>query len=511
MELYIHDNVTGKLAKFVPLIEDPNYQGPKKDYVWIYSCWPTVYNTATIGNLRTFQLSDLIKNVIKHIMGYPVKHVMNLTDVGHLVGDGDNGEDRMEKWSKREGISARDIAQRYTDEFMEHMSLLNNVDIDHYPKATDHIRQQIDMVKKLTKKWLTYVIAWDGIYFDTAKIDDYGKLLPAWHLEGLQSWARVEDHGKKNATDFALWKFSPTDETRQMEWIYDGSRSWELLTHDNRSTLTQEEQVTRGFPGWHIECSAMATEYLWTNFDIHTGGMDLKTTHHTNEICQSEHSVCCDSAHKEWVKYWIHGQFITVGWQKMGKSLGNAYTLTDLINKWIDPLDLRYFYFTAHYSNFQDFTWEAVGAARKTRQKLQKKLLGHEPAFQYKSRKELTVNVSTDAWKELLSSVENALSKDLNMPQVLATINKSLHQPNEEIYTIIDYLETFVLKCGLFDLQASDDEDIPQDIIDLAEARILAKKEKDYTRADALRDEITSAGYEIHDTADWYSIEKNNA
>lgn len=344
MQIKLYNTLTREKEDFIPLMNDPNYQGEKKDFVGMYSCGPTVYYTPHIGNLKATFTADLIRNVLKYF-GYPVKAVMNITDVGHLVSDGDEGEDKLEKGAKRDGIPAWEVAKKYEEIFLTAMNELNIQTFDVMPRATEHIAEQIALVQRLEAKGYTYEVAGDGIYMDTSKVEDYGKLMgPNYkkRLEDLRAGERVDMKGKKNPTDFALWKFSPINEKRQME---------------------RDSPRGVGFPGWHIECSAMSSKYLGEQFDIHHGGADHITIHHPNEIAQSE----CAFSKEPWVKYWLHNEFLQVDGGKMSKSLGNIYSLQDIKAKGYSPLDLRYFYFKAQYGNFQNFTWDALAQAKNER------------------------------------------------------------------------------------------------------------------------------------------------
>lgn len=296
--LQFYNTLTRQKETFVPLYEDPNYTGPSKSQVGLYSCGPTVYATAHIGNLRATFTADLIRNTLK-IFGYPVHTVMNITDVGHLVSDADEGEDKMQKGAQKDGITARAVAQKYEQIFRDNLTQLNIDFFDTMPRATEHIAEQIAMIETLEKKGYTYSVPGDGIYMDTSKVEEYGKLMgPNYkkRLADLQAGERVEMGAKKNPTDFALWKFCPKTEKRDME---------------------RDSPRGKGFPGRHIECSAMSSKYLGTQFDIHHGGADHITIHHPNEIAQSE--SCFDG--KPWVKYWIHNEFLQVDGGKMSKSL----------------------------------------------------------------------------------------------------------------------------------------------------------------------------------------------
>jgi len=366
--------------------------------IGMYTCGPTVYSTATIANFRTYMLSDWVNRSLRYL-GYEVKAVMNLTDVGHLTGDneGDSsqGEDRLEKASKKEGRTACEIAEEYGSEFLKHWEMYNLLPPSVVCKATEHIPEQIEMIKKLEEKGFTYKIT-DGIYFDTAAYEKagykYGELST---LDEIKFGARLEpNQEKRDPRDFALWKFSPTDEKRQMEW----ESPWGV-----------------GFPGWHIECSAMSTKYLGDQFDIHLGGEDLRSTHHPNEIAQAEGAT----GHKPFVKYWIHGAFILVDGGRMGKSRGNAYTINDLIERGFDPLALRYFYLGGHYRKQINFTWDGLKGAATALEKLRKAYLAL--ASDSNNRTELSEEKLVQIEK-YQSQFRDALENDLALPKALATV-----------------------------------------------------------------------------------------
>ena len=410
-------------------------------------------------------------------MGYPVISVMNITDVGHLVSDADDGEDKLEKWARLESCSARDIAKKYEELFLSDIAELNIDRFDVMPRATDHIAEQIALVQTLENKGYTYTIEGDGIYIDTSKISDYGKLMgPNYkkRLADLNAWERVEMKGKKNPTDFALWKFSPTDTQRQME---------------------RDSPRGKGFPGRHIECSAMSSKYLGESFDIHHGGSDHITIHHTNEIAQSE---CCFD-HKPWVKYRLHNEFLQVDGGKMSKSLGNTYSLKDIKDHGFSPLDLRYFYFKAQYTNFLNFTREALTQAKNERLGLIKKI------------KNLIQNQdslsSVDA--DLQNKFDQALGDNLNTPKLLTQLHIALSEPHANTLDIVKDLEEKVLKIWLFSADDSSDLDIPEQILLLAEQRKQAKTDKNYALADQIRAELLDQWWEIKDTKDGFELIKN--
>lgn len=467
----------------------------KKWQVKIYSCWPTVYGDPHIGNLRAFAIAGLLGDTLR-ALGYKVEHTMNITDVGHLTDDGDHGEDKMEKGSRKEWLTARDVAKKYEDNFRKYIAALG-IHFDYFPRATDHIQAQIDIVKSLEDKGYTYTIAWDGIYMDTSKVAWYGKLLPPKHLAGIQSGERVEDVGKKNPTDFALRKFSPAGEKRQME-----------------------RESPRGiwFPGRHIECSAMSRATLGDFIDIHTGWIDHIPIHHTNEIAQSE---CGFTNGKKRVNYRVHCQFLNIDATKISKSLGNVFSLPDIQAKWFDALDLRYFYLQAHYRSFQDFTRESLEAAKQGRKNLQKKIadiLGSvitdseamHSAWIENMKAESLRDDLTDAFvANLFDDLLSAMTDDLDAVKTIATINHALNTISKnkldintkELYIILYWLDTHILKISLF--KKEEEAIIPPEIEILFNKRNEAKKNKDYEMADTLRDELSAKGRYIDDTKDW--------
>ena len=410
-------------------------------------------------------------------MEYPVISVMNITDVGHLVSDADDGEDKLEKWARLESCSAWDIAKKYEELFLSDIAELNIDRFDVMPRATDHIAEQIALVQTLENKGYTYTIEGDGIYMDTSKISDYGKLIgPNYkkRLADLNAWERVEMKGKKNPTDFALWKFSPTDTQRQME---------------------RDSPRGKGVPGRHIECSAMSSKYLGESFDIHHGGSDHVTIHHTNEIAQSE---CCFD-HKPWVKYRLHNEFLQVDGGKMSKSLGNTYSLKDIKDHGFSPLDLRYFYFKAQYTNFLNFTREALTQAKNERLGLIKKI------------KNLIQNQdslsSVDA--DLQNKFDQALGDNLNTPKLLTQLHIALSEPHTNTLDIVKDLEEKVLKIWLFSADDSSEISVPDQILALAEQRKQAKADKNYALADQIRAELFDQWWEIKDTKDGFELIKN--
>jgi len=466
--------------------EKQEFKPINKDKVWIYSCGPTVYWKPHIWNLRAYIFAATLRNVIEEILGIPVTHVVNITDVGHLTDDGDQGEDKLEKASKKEKKTAWDIAREYENIFYDYLKKLN-IKFDIHPKATEHIQEQIDLVKKLEEKWYTYIIENDGIYMDTSKVKDYWKLLPKWHIEGLLACARVQNDKKRNKTDFALWKFSPKDEKRQMEW----DSPWWVW-----------------FPGWHIECSAMSCKYLGERFDIHTGWVDHIPVHHTNEIAQSESAFW----HK-WVNYWMHNEFLNLKDGKMSKSLGNVITLDDIVEKWFDPLVFKYFIFTAHYRSIQDFSWEDLKAAEKAYNKLKKNLKELKDRFgidELKLEDIKKIYENREIWWELI----DYLLDDIDTVKLIAGINKYVKNLDElkdeigmdrvkKLLWLVKYIDDKILRLDLFKEKKLE---VPEEIKQLAEKRWQAKKEKNWELADKIRDEILEKGWKILDKKDWYEL-----
>ncbi len=456
--LTLYNSLTKQKEEFHPLHEHE---------VGMYTCGPTVYDYAHIGNLRTYIFEDILKRVLKY-NNYHVNHVMNITDVGHLtgdnLGDANTGEDRMEKGSKREGKTAWEVAEFYTARFQENMKDLNVLEPSVFCKATDHIPEQIAMVTKLTEKGFTYTTS-DGIYFDTTKNPDYGKLVDLQNQE-LQAGARVEMGEKRNPHDFALWKFTPEGETRQMEWQAFGHM---------------------GFPGWHIECSAMATKYLGEQFDIHCGGIDHKPVHHTNEIAQTESTTGITP----WVKYWLHGEFLTVDNNRMGKSMGNFFTVDSIKEKGFDPLAYRYFLLLAHYRKQLSFSWDALQAAQNGLQNLRRKIA------------EIPDHVAKDQHHS--DAFLAAINDDLNMPEALAVVWNGVKEGTLSIETIIHFDK--VLGLDLHQTKKTQ-EPIPEKIQKLLDERVNARDDKNWARSDELRDQIIASGYDLEDTKDGQKVKR---
>ncbi|MBI3633316.1 MAG: cysteine--tRNA ligase [Candidatus Vogelbacteria bacterium] len=461
-KIYMYNTLSRKKEEFVSI---------NKKEIGFYLCGPTVYDYATIGNYRTYIMGDLINRIFTY-NGYKVRYVQNITDVGHLVSDNDEGEDKLEKGARREGKTAREVADFFTEKYKSECKLLNIKEPQIWCKATDHIDEQIEMVKQLENKGFTYKTS-DGIYFDTSKQKYYGQLAKL-DIEGLKVGARIEvNPEKRNIVDFALWKFSPKNERRHMEW----SSPWGV-----------------GFPGWHIECSAMSTKYLGELFDIHAGAIDLIPVHHTNEIAQNEAIY----NHKT-VNYWVHGGFLMVDGGKMGKSLGNTYRIEEIIARGYDPLSFRYLTYTAHYRQPLNFTWDSLKQASNSLGKL---IVIFYP-FYNDAVKLYETNIINDGWNNKFTE---AINDDFNMPKALAVmwdmlrINKDLPK---SLATIFKFDEVLGLSLkGKINDFSKQMREIPRtkELTNLLEMRNAARTNKNWQESDSLRDKIEKLGYEVKDT-----------
>lgn len=467
MKLYLHNTLTRSTDEFIPI---------EPDKAKMYCCGPTVYNYQHIGNLRTYLFEDILKRVLIY-NGYEVTHVMNITDVGHLVSDEDEGEDKMELGAAREGKTVWQIAEHYTDIFKKDLHRMNILDPDIYSKATDYIKDQIEMIECLEKKGFTYITS-DGVYYDTSKFPDYGKMARL-DIKNLRAGERIEFSAeKKNPTDFSLWKFSPKDQQRQMEW---------------------ESPWGKGFPGWHIECSAMSVKFLGNHFDIHCGGIDHIPVHHTNEIAQAE---ACTG--EKFVNYWMHGEFLNMGDEKMSKSKGEFLTIDVLNQKGYSALHYRYFLLNAHYRTKLKFSFEALDSAKSGYENLKGKILRLKEAAGDKMG-------SSDKTSKVLELFNQKINDDMNIPEALALLWMTLKDEKlsdaEKLFLV--YEADKVLGLGFKDLKEEKEElDVPPEIIEFAEKRIEAKKAKDFKIADSLREQIKQAGYDIVDKKDGYEIKK---
>jgi len=457
--LKLYDNFTRTLRPFEPL--------EKGGAVGLYTCGPTVYDYQHIGNYRTFLFEDLLKRVLEW-NGYRVRHVMNITDVGHLTSDADTGEDKMEKGARRTGKSAWEIAQLYTDAFVADMKSLNIEDPDVLCRATDHIAEQIAFIADIEKNGFAYRTS-DGVYFDTSKQPDYG-YLARLDVKGQEAGKRVDLGEKRSPTDFALWKFSPPGETRQMEW---------------------DSPWGKGFPGWHIECSAMAQKYLGDYFDIHCGGEDHIPVHHTNEIAQTEARVGTRLAN-----FWLHGYFLLSNDAKMAKSAGEFLRIPYLVERGYDPLAYRYLCLTAHYRGQLNFTWDALDAAAVALDRMRQGVYALRDAGE------------EDADAALAERFTNELNDDLNVPRALAVAWETLRgdcAPAVKRATLLHFDRIFGLRLAGWTPRQ---ETAPDAVTALAEARLTARRAKAWPEADRLRAELHAAGWEMEDRPDGYALKK---
>lgn len=468
MDIKLFNTLGREKQVFVPI--EPGKAG-------LYTCGPTVYDYQHIGNFRTFLFEDLLKRVLIY-NGYDVTHIMNITDVGHLVSDGDEGEDKMEKGSARTGKTVWEISQYYTQFFLDDAKALNILPPTKYTKATEYIQEQIDMVKCLDDKGYTYITS-DGVYFDTSKLKDYGKLANL-DIEGLEEGSRIQfSTEKKNKTDFALWKFSPKGEQRQMEW---------------------DSPWGKGFPGWHIECSAMSRKFLGDTFDIHCGGIDHIPIHHTNEIAQSE---ACTG--KPFVHYWMHGAFLEEESGKMSKSKGEFLRVETLIKHGYTPLDYRYLCLGTHYRKRLLFSWEILDQAKTAFARLKQNVqqIRDDVKKNFDARDASMPADERDKFTE-------AVNDDLNMPQALAVLWGVIR--NDKLTSIekMNLVNDFNRVLGLDldkDIEAGN-TNVPKEVMDLVEKRIAAKKAKDFKKADELRDELKSLGWEVVDKKDGVEVKE---
>lgn len=450
-KLRFYNTLTRKIDDFKPI----SPQGAR-----IYACGPTVYDYSHIGHVRTYIFVDVLYRTLS-FLGFKPLLVMNITDVGHLTSDSDTGEDKMEKGARREGKTVWEIAKFYTDYFFQTMDQVGIKRADIVCKATDHIREMIKLIKRLEDKKFTYKTS-DGIYFDTSKFKNYGKLARL-DIANLKEGARVaKNPEKRNPTDFALWKFTPQGMRRQMEW---GS-PWGL-----------------GFPGWHIECSAMSMKYLGETFDIHTGGVDHIPVHHTNEIAQSEAATG-----KRFVNFWLHAGHLLVEGQKMSKSSGNFYKLEDIQKRGFDPLVLRYLFLTGHYRSTMNFEWKALEAASTALGKLRERVLNLK-------------NSDTNA--EYEEKFKQALGSDLDIPQALA-LAWEVVKTGKAKQMLLGWDKVLGLNLG------KPKTKIPEDILVLVKEREKIRREEKWTEADRTRQQIEAKGYILKDTSSGTVVKKAN-
>lgn len=478
----LHNTLTRKVEDFSP-------QNPQK--VLLYTCGPTVYDYLHIGNWTAYIYWDILVRILQS-NGYSVDRVMNITDVGHLTSDEDEGEDKLEKGARRENKTAWEIAEFYTKDCLEDMKKLGLIMPTHIAKATDFIPQQIELVRKLKQKGYTYQID-DGIYFDTSKFPTYANFAHL-NLAELRAGARVEQNPqKRNVSDFALWKFTPKNTKRDMEWA-------------TPKYLLENETEVKGFPGWHLECSAIAMALLGETLDIHTGGIDHIPVHHTNEIAQSEAAT-----DKVFSNYWLHNNHLKADGTKISKSLGNGYTLQDIQSKGYSLLDFKMFVLQSHYRTESNFTWKNLNSAKAR--------LSHwrEIAclrWQTKSQPENSSEIIESYRASLVRATQGvveALSEDLNTPAALQIIDEAFSIVSENplgrvckdalttLLATIDSLLGLGLESNTPDISASQKQ--------LIQDRETARQNKDWGKSDTIRDELLKHGVHLNDTPDgamWY-------
>lgn len=492
MKLY--NTASRSVEEFVPL-SGANSTDKK---VGMYACGLTVYDYTHLGHLRKYTMDDILVRTLRHA-GYNVNFVQNITDVGHLTSDADEGEDKLEKGAKKYGKTVWDVARFFEDYFWKSMDLMGNLRPDISCRATEHVKEQLEMVKELEKKGYAYVIENDGVYFDTSKFAEYGKMARL-DLENQEEGHRVaKSEGKRNPTDFALWKFEREGENRAMVW----ESPWHK----------------RSFPGWHIECSAMAIKYLGEQFEIHTGGIDHIPVHHTNEIAQAESF----SDKKPFVKYWVHHNFLRIDGEKMSKSLGNFYTIDDLIKKGYEPRALRLLFLTTHYQSEMNFTWESMDGAQKAYAKLLKNIVKLRGEVLQKMENDTEFITDTiDALSEISVSYKNnfyqKLEDNLGTPEAVAILwsvvgDKEL-ATTEKLVLLFEFDQILGLNLSNAENilesmdKSSELEELPKEVTELLKQRKLARESGNWAESDRLRDIIQNMGYLVKDTKDGQEVEE---
>jgi cysteinyl-tRNA synthetase len=458
-KLRFYNTMTRSVVDFVPPIGRP---------VHLYCCGPTVYNFQHIGNMRTYIFEDLLVRTIKKA-GLEVNHVMNITDVGHLVSDGDEGEDKMAVAMKREKKRSEEIAQYYTDIFFDDCRKLGIIRPKTVCKATEHIQEMIEMIARLVDNDAAY-LAGGNVYFDVSKADRYGKLARL-DLDKLEAGARIEvDTNKRNPHDFVLWFTKSKFENQELQW---------------------DSPWGRGYPGWHIECSAMAIKYLGEQFDIHCGGIDHVPVHHTNEIAQSEAAT----GKSPWVTIWMHGEFlVNEKSEKMAKSTGGFICLKDLEERGIDPIAYRFLCLSAHYRKQLSFSWDALASATQTLAKLKSSVIALKRAAASSESEIAMVPPGRQTFFE-------AFFNDLNAPQALASLwgvlGDSSLPPRAKLAALLEFDEILGLGMGTWEETAAA---IPEEVLKLMAERDTARKNKDFAASDRLRNELVSLGYVVEDS-----------
>ena len=472
MSLKLFNTMGKSLQEFKPI---------KEGFVGFYGCGPTVYNYAHIGNLRAYVFLDILDRTLT-FLGYKIKHVMNITDIGHLTGDADDGEDKMLKTAQERHQSVMEIAQFYTDAFIKDIDRLNIRHPDVICRATEHVQEMIELIKKIEANGHTYM-AGGNLYYDTTTFADYGKLANL-NLEELKAGAgnRGLDENKRNSTDFVLWFTKSKFENQALTW---------------------DSPWGRGYPGWHIECSAMSMKYLGEQFDIHTGGIDHIPVHHTNEIAQSE-----GATGKKWVNYWLHNEFLVEKNGKMSKSSGEFLTLQRLIDKGYEALDYRYFLLGAHYRSQVMFSWEAMDSAKNGRKALVNRA---KKVLEAAGGRTADENSLSEKAKGYLDSFKADLENDLATPQALSRLQVAVKDNElkaEDALFLIKKMDSVLALDLLKEAESSGTPDAELNSTDPEAAQIeqlllqrtQAKKDKDFALADKIRDDLAAKGIIIVDT-----------
>lgn len=462
MDMLLSNTLTKKKEKFKPIV---------KGQVKMYSCGPTVYNYAHIGNLRAFIFADVLKRALI-LNGYKVTHVMNITDVGHLSDDADDGEDKMLKGARREGKTVWDVAKFYEKEFLKDMDALNILSPDKFTRATEHIKEMIDLNNRLVKNGFTYE-AGGNLYYDTSTFKKYWELLGKPQDADEQQTRVKKDPNKRHPFDFVLWFTEHKHGKHAMEW---------------------ESPWGKGFPGWHIECSAMSSKYLGENFDIHTGGIDHIPIHHTNEIAQSEGAFG-----KKWVNYWLHNEFLVIkDSEKMAKSSDNFIRLQTLIDKGFSPIDFRYFLLGTHYKKKVMFSFDALEAAKNAMLKLKNRVIDLKKEDDKFNKKDF------DKYQKLLR--EN-INDDLNTSRILANLWEFMQDEVVSANTKLKLIEEYDKILGL-KLSETKTEKLPDEILSLQKKRDEARLKKDFKKSDEIRDVLLKKGYQVFDDKEKSEIRK---
>lgn len=463
----LYNTLTRQIENFTPI---------NHPHVGMYTCGPTVYDYTHIGHLRKYVGDDILRRVLES-NDFDVKHVMNITDVGHLVSDEDSGEDKMEKGARESGRSVWEAAKFYEDYFWKSVQAVNVERPNVVVKATEHIEEQIKLIQRLEKNGYTYVSE-HAIYFDISKFPEYTKL-SGQRLEEKEVGAREDvyvDKQKKNPADFALWFFT--------------------VGHFKDHVMRWPSKWGEGFPGWHIECSAMSMEYLGDTLDIHTGGIDHISVHHTNEIAQSEAATG-----KTFVRFWVHHNFLQVDGEKMSKSKKNFYRIEEIQEKGFEPLALRYLFLTAHYRDKINFTWESLASVQNALNNLREQIRAWEGEDGLLEQSNLQ---NDPIWQKFLEAANN----DLNMPQAVAVMWDLVHsdEPQSTKSKILLKMDK-ILGLGLDEYLGKQIE-VPEDIMKLVNKREQSRKSGDFKESDKLRKEIKKLGYEIEDTPNGPKVKK---